>query len=216
MIVASERALRPRPLRRRIGRPSPTGTGDACRSFRRFRRRLRRRERRASAPISGERRTRQRRGLEPGRRGSRRPARTERSGCSTRMTASATDPPRSPVPGVRTQLQRGRPPARAGVTRRCRSSVGSSFLDDLIRIAKQQVTRRLTDDECRQYLHQPDGCATGCDGDGGHRTLGPREARPPDVTVGERSADYDAAGAWSFATLPMISASSSGRDHIGQ
>ena len=32
-------------------------------------------------------------------------------------------------------------------------------LDDLIRIAKEQVQRTLTDDECRQYLHQPQGCA---------------------------------------------------------
>jgi WD40 repeat protein/class 3 adenylate cyclase/energy-coupling factor transporter ATP-binding protein EcfA2 len=31
-------------------------------------------------------------------------------------------------------------------------------LDDLIRIAHQQVTRELTDDECRQYLHEPNGC----------------------------------------------------------
>jgi len=26
-------------------------------------------------------------------------------------------------------------------------------LDDLVRIAEHQVTRRLTDEECRQYLH---------------------------------------------------------------
>jgi WD40 repeat protein len=39
--------------------------------------------------------------------------------------------------------------------------VWALVLDDLIRIAEQQVTRSLTDDECRQYLHQPDGCATG-------------------------------------------------------
>jgi WD40 repeat protein/class 3 adenylate cyclase len=32
-------------------------------------------------------------------------------------------------------------------------------LDDLIAIAGEQVTRTLTDDECRQYLHQPQGCA---------------------------------------------------------
>jgi WD40 repeat protein len=32
-------------------------------------------------------------------------------------------------------------------------------LDDLIRIAHQQVTREFTDDECRQYLHLDDGCA---------------------------------------------------------
>jgi WD40 repeat protein len=32
-------------------------------------------------------------------------------------------------------------------------------LDDLIAIARQEVTRELTDDECRQYLHLPDGCA---------------------------------------------------------
>ncbi len=31
-------------------------------------------------------------------------------------------------------------------------------LDDLIRIARTQVTRELSDDECRQYLHQPNGC----------------------------------------------------------
>jgi WD40 repeat protein len=32
-------------------------------------------------------------------------------------------------------------------------------LDDLIAIASEQVTRTLTDDECRQYLHMPGGCA---------------------------------------------------------
>jgi WD40 repeat protein/class 3 adenylate cyclase len=32
-------------------------------------------------------------------------------------------------------------------------------LDDLIRIAKTQVTRELSDDECRQYLHLPGGCS---------------------------------------------------------
>jgi WD40 repeat protein len=32
-------------------------------------------------------------------------------------------------------------------------------LDDLIRIAKQELTRELSDDECRQYLHQTNGCA---------------------------------------------------------
>jgi WD40 repeat protein len=32
-------------------------------------------------------------------------------------------------------------------------------LDDLIAIARQEVTRELIDDECRQYLHLPDGCA---------------------------------------------------------
>jgi WD40 repeat protein len=32
-------------------------------------------------------------------------------------------------------------------------------LDDLIRIAKTQVTRELSDDECRQYLHLQAGCA---------------------------------------------------------
>jgi hypothetical protein len=32
-------------------------------------------------------------------------------------------------------------------------------LDDLIAIARREVTRELTDDECRQYLHLPDGCA---------------------------------------------------------
>jgi WD40 repeat protein/class 3 adenylate cyclase len=32
-------------------------------------------------------------------------------------------------------------------------------LDELIEIARDNVTRGLTDDECRQYLHQPDGCA---------------------------------------------------------
>ena len=31
-------------------------------------------------------------------------------------------------------------------------------LDELIRIAQDEVTRSLTDDECRQYLHQPQGC----------------------------------------------------------
>jgi WD40 repeat protein len=31
-------------------------------------------------------------------------------------------------------------------------------LDDLIEIARAKVTRGLTDDECRQYLHQPEGC----------------------------------------------------------
>jgi WD40 repeat protein/class 3 adenylate cyclase len=31
-------------------------------------------------------------------------------------------------------------------------------LDDLIRIAEGQVTRSLSDDECRQYLHLPEGC----------------------------------------------------------
>jgi WD40 repeat protein len=31
-------------------------------------------------------------------------------------------------------------------------------LDDLIDIARTKVTRELTDDECRQYLHQPNGC----------------------------------------------------------
>jgi WD40 repeat protein/class 3 adenylate cyclase/energy-coupling factor transporter ATP-binding protein EcfA2 len=31
-------------------------------------------------------------------------------------------------------------------------------LDDLIRIAKNQVKRELSDDECRQYLHLPEGC----------------------------------------------------------
>jgi hypothetical protein len=32
-------------------------------------------------------------------------------------------------------------------------------LDVLIDIARTKVTRELTDDECRQYLHQEDGCA---------------------------------------------------------
>jgi WD40 repeat protein len=32
-------------------------------------------------------------------------------------------------------------------------------LDELIEIASDEVKRRLTDDECRQYLHQPHGCA---------------------------------------------------------
>ena len=32
-------------------------------------------------------------------------------------------------------------------------------LDELIRIARDEVERPLTDDECRQYLHQPQGCA---------------------------------------------------------
>jgi WD40 repeat protein len=31
-------------------------------------------------------------------------------------------------------------------------------LDELIRIAEGELTRKLTDDECRQYLHLPDGC----------------------------------------------------------
>jgi WD40 repeat protein/class 3 adenylate cyclase len=31
-------------------------------------------------------------------------------------------------------------------------------LDELISIANDELTRRLTADECRQYLHQPDGC----------------------------------------------------------
>jgi WD40 repeat protein len=31
-------------------------------------------------------------------------------------------------------------------------------LDDLIRIARHELTRELSDDECRQYLHQPNGC----------------------------------------------------------
>ena len=31
-------------------------------------------------------------------------------------------------------------------------------LDDLIAIGRTKVTRELTDDECRQYLHQQDGC----------------------------------------------------------
>jgi WD40 repeat protein len=31
-------------------------------------------------------------------------------------------------------------------------------LDELIRIAKGEVTRELSDDECRQYLHLPEGC----------------------------------------------------------
>ena len=32
-------------------------------------------------------------------------------------------------------------------------------LDDLIEIARTQVTRELSDDECRQYLHLQEGCA---------------------------------------------------------
>jgi WD40 repeat protein len=32
-------------------------------------------------------------------------------------------------------------------------------LDDLIRIARTEVTRELSDDECRQYLHLQGGCA---------------------------------------------------------
>lgn len=32
-------------------------------------------------------------------------------------------------------------------------------LDELIRIARENVTRGLSDDECRQYLHQTNGCA---------------------------------------------------------
>ena len=31
-------------------------------------------------------------------------------------------------------------------------------LDELIRIARENVTRELSDDECRQYLHEQDGC----------------------------------------------------------
>jgi WD40 repeat protein len=31
-------------------------------------------------------------------------------------------------------------------------------LDDLIRLAKRELTRELSDDECRQYLHLQDGC----------------------------------------------------------
>ena len=31
-------------------------------------------------------------------------------------------------------------------------------LDELIAIAEDELTRPLTDDECRQYLHEPDGC----------------------------------------------------------
>jgi WD40 repeat protein/class 3 adenylate cyclase len=37
--------------------------------------------------------------------------------------------------------------------------VWALVLDDLIRIARQEVTRELSDDECRQYLHLPGGCA---------------------------------------------------------
>jgi WD40 repeat protein len=32
-------------------------------------------------------------------------------------------------------------------------------LDELIRIARENVTRELSDDECRQYLHRTEGCA---------------------------------------------------------
>ena len=32
-------------------------------------------------------------------------------------------------------------------------------LDELVRIAQENVTRELSDDECRQYLHQTEGCA---------------------------------------------------------
>jgi WD40 repeat protein len=32
-------------------------------------------------------------------------------------------------------------------------------LDELISIANDELTRGLTDDECRQYLHLDDGCA---------------------------------------------------------
>jgi WD40 repeat protein len=32
-------------------------------------------------------------------------------------------------------------------------------VDELIAIAEAELTRPLTDDECRQYLHQPNGCA---------------------------------------------------------
>jgi WD40 repeat protein len=32
-------------------------------------------------------------------------------------------------------------------------------LDDLIPLAREQVTRELSDDECRQYLHLEGGCA---------------------------------------------------------
>ena len=31
-------------------------------------------------------------------------------------------------------------------------------LDELIATAETELTRGLTDDECRQYLHEPDGC----------------------------------------------------------
>ena len=31
-------------------------------------------------------------------------------------------------------------------------------LDELIAIAEAELTRGLTDDECRQYLHLPQGC----------------------------------------------------------
>jgi WD40 repeat protein/DNA-binding SARP family transcriptional activator len=31
-------------------------------------------------------------------------------------------------------------------------------LDELVSLAEDELTRPLTDDECRQYLHQPDGC----------------------------------------------------------
>jgi WD40 repeat protein len=31
-------------------------------------------------------------------------------------------------------------------------------IDELIRIARENVTRELSDDECRQYLHLPEGC----------------------------------------------------------
>ena len=31
-------------------------------------------------------------------------------------------------------------------------------LDELIAIAEDELTRGLTDDECRQYLHLPQGC----------------------------------------------------------
>jgi hypothetical protein len=31
-------------------------------------------------------------------------------------------------------------------------------IDELIAIANNELTRPLTDDECRQYLHELDGC----------------------------------------------------------
>jgi WD40 repeat protein len=37
--------------------------------------------------------------------------------------------------------------------------VWALHLDELIAIANDEVTRGLTDDECRQYLHLENGCA---------------------------------------------------------
>ena len=69
----------------------------------------------------------------------------------------AAEPSGSSVPGDRARLQLRRLAARLGepdgVVR-----VWALDLDDLIGIAETQVTRELSDDECRQYLHQTNGC----------------------------------------------------------